>query len=311
MRAPPRRQWASRRPGLRVRIACSAASPSAGGDGAAYGRSEPWQTTSMPSTRIDGVDRLRAVGRGLDERERVDRAAAAAAGAVALAVQRAEPGERGEADGQLREAVAAAVAPGPPGGVQLGDVRARRAPTRPGGRARPGARRGRDGRAAARVRPRARRAAAPGGRARRARRARRPRPRARSRRARATSRSAAGSGIADAGHRPGAERAPAARARPRARRRRARAASAGGSRSRPSEAAGATHTSSSPSAAACAARASGSWSPGAIGCVRSPRQVELPAVQPRRAPARAQRGQERLGPEMLMEVGGHASEAIH
>ena len=127
--------WASRRPGLTDSIACRAAAPKPSRGGAAYGRSEPWQTTSMPSTRTTASTAMQAVGRRLDEGERVDRAAVAAAGALALAVQRAEAAERDEADRQPRVARAAVGGPRPPGGVELGDVGDdRRPPDRAAGR---------------------------------------------------------------------------------------------------------------------------------------------------------------------------------
>ena len=264
----------------------------------------------MPSTRIDGVDGLRAVGRGLDERERVDRAAAAAARAVALAVQRAEPGERGEADGQLREAVAAAVGPGPPGGVQLRDVGHHGRP--PGGPAGPVVRAGGTGvdeqrrlRGVEHVEQRSE-ALEPVGRGEHVGPDLEPDRAALQRIAQSAPGRARGCRPSPTGG-----TGPAARARRPARRRRAlppARAGAGPGRAPPTARRRRARRRRRPRAPRAA---SGSWSAGSIAYVRSPGRWSSQPTSRGAAAARAQSGQEGLGPEVLVEVRRHRSEAIH
>ena len=122
---------ANRRAGLATRSPCRAASlPRRGRRGLGVRAVRAVADDVDAEHADDGVDRLRAVARGLHEGERVHRERAAAAGAPALAVQRPQPGERDEADGQPRVARAALVDPRPPGRVQLGDVGDDRPPPR-------------------------------------------------------------------------------------------------------------------------------------------------------------------------------------
>ena len=295
---------ASRRAGLRTRSACSAAAPRSGRRGSAYGRSEPWQMTSMPEHAADGVDGALAVARGLDEGERVDGAGAAAARPVALAMQRGEAGERDEADPQARPARAPAGGPRPPGGMELRHVRDDAAPTSGAGPRRPRRRPGPGWTRSAP--PRASSASSSG--------ARRSSPSGAAIASAATSRPTAPA-VERGGERcrrraagrrsPTRGTAPAGRARPRARRRRARPTRSG-RRSSPSAADGATSTRSSPSAAASVAPRRASWWRGSISQGRSPGSC---SVQPssRGAPAAvAERREERRRPEVLVDVGGHA-----
>ena len=294
---------------MAVSIACRAAAPNPSRAGAAYGRSEPWQTPSIPSTRIDGVDGEQAVGRRLDEGERVDGAAVAAAGALALAVERAEAGERDEADAQPRMPRAALRRPRPPGGVQLGDVGHDRRP--PGGAA------GRVGgaggagvdeqRAVAVLQDREQRGdaveAAGGGedvggelepdRA-------------------AVERVAErrGVGLDGAGAGPGAERGGEARARPRARRRtsvcRLR-------RRQPVEPERGGRRDERPRSASPSSRSTGSWCAGSIAYGRSPGRCSVQPSSRGGTFARAQGVEERLGPEVLVEVDARScvTEPVH
>ena len=260
---------ASRRAGLRVLMAFTPPRRGLGGVGLGVRAVRAVADDVDAEHPDDGVDRERAVGRRLDERERVDRRRLAAARAVALAVQRTEAGERGEADGQAGEALAAAVGPRPPGGVELGDVRH-------DGRPPAGARRGvltacgagvdeqRRAFLVEHVEQRGEAGRGPSGAASASAPTSSPiAPRA------SASRSAAGSGswmpaIAHGRNGSPSSSAPSSHASA------SSSAWLGGSRSSPSAADGAMQTRSSPSAAASAARASGSWSAGSIAWTRSP-----------------------------------------
>src|SRR5215475_5518480 len=90
----------------------------------------------------DGVDGAAAVAGGLDEHERIDHApgqrAVPAAGGHALAVQRPETGQRGEADPQPRVGRPAVGTEREPGRVQLLNVGDQGRPPRRATRAHPG-----------------------------------------------------------------------------------------------------------------------------------------------------------------------------